>query len=91
MRIHPYASSLNSPSFIGKNVQMKNCVIGPYCSIGDNCVLHDCIVRNSVIGDGCHLEKIITKNSIIGDHVIMDDITKDDMIIGDQSSIRSSK
>ncbi|MHA1109998.1 MAG: sugar phosphate nucleotidyltransferase [Promethearchaeota archaeon] len=84
-------SSLNSPSFIGKNVRMKNCVIGPYCSIGDNCVLHDCIVRNSVIGDGCYLEKIITKNSIIGDHVIMDDIIKDDMIIGDQSNIRSSK
>lgn len=84
-------SSLNSPSFIGKNVQMKNCVVGPYCSIGDNCVLHDCIVRNSVIGDGCHLEKIITKNSIIGDQVVMDDIIKDDMIIGDQSNIRSSK
>jgi glucose-1-phosphate thymidylyltransferase len=84
-------SSLNSPSFIGKNVQIKNCVIGPYCSIGDNCVLQDCIVRNSVVGDGCHLERIITQNSIIGDHVIMDDIIKDNMIIGDQSNIRSSK
>ncbi|TFG20819.1 MAG: hypothetical protein EU530_02050 [Promethearchaeota archaeon] len=84
-------SSIKSPSFIGKNVQMKNCVIGPYCSIGDNCVLHDCIVRNSVIGDGCLLEKIITKNSIIGDYVVMDDIIKEDMLIGDQSNIRSSK
>ncbi len=84
-------SSLNSPSFIGKNVKIENCVIGPYCSIGDNCVLQECIVRNSVIGDGCHLERIITKNSIIGDHVVMDDIIKDDMIIGDQSNIRSSK
>jgi glucose-1-phosphate thymidylyltransferase len=88
-------SSLNSPAFIGKNCQIKNCVVGPFCSIGDNCVLHDCIIRNSVIGDGCHLEKIITENSIIGDHVIMDDITKNDMIIGDESNmmnmIRSSK
>jgi glucose-1-phosphate thymidylyltransferase len=84
-------SSLSSPSFIGKNSQIKNCVVGPFCSIGDNCVLQDCIIRNSVIGDGCHLEKIITENSIIGDHVIMDDITKNDMIIGDQSNIRSSK
>ena len=84
-------SSLNSPSFIGKNVIIKNCVIGPYCSIGDNCVLQDCIVRNSVIGDGCDLERIITENSIIGDHVVMDDITKQNMIIGDQSNIRSSK
>ncbi len=84
-------SSINSPSFIGKNVQIKNCVIGPYASIGDDCFLEDCIVRNSVVGDGCHLERIITKNSIIGDHVVMDDIIKNDMIIGDQSSIRSSK
>ncbi|MBN2154750.1 MAG: hypothetical protein JW776_01730 [Candidatus Lokiarchaeota archaeon] len=84
-------SSLNSPSFIGKDVQIRNCVIGPYCSLGDNCVLQDCIIRNSVIGDGCHLERIITQNSIIGDNVIMDDIIKNNMIIGDQSNIRSSK
>jgi len=86
----PY-SSLNAPSFIGKDVEIKNCVIGPYCSIGDNNILHDCIIRNSVIGDGCHLEKIITQNSIIGDNVIMDDITKDNMIVGDQTNIRSPK
>lgn len=83
--------SLNSPSFIGKDVVIRNCVIGPFCSIGDNCVLQDCIIRNSVIGDGCHLERIITQNSIIGDNVIMDDIIKNNMIIGDQSNIRSSQ
>jgi glucose-1-phosphate thymidylyltransferase len=84
-------SSLNAPSFIGNNVSIQNCVIGPYCSIGDNCILNECIIRNSVIGDGANLERIITQNSIIGDNVIMDDIIKDNMIIGDQSNIRSPK
>lgn len=82
-------SSMNPPIFIGKNVKINDSVIGPYCSIGDNCVLQDCIIKNSVIGDGCHLERIITQNSIIGDNVYMDIIIKDNMLIGDQSNIRS--
>ncbi|MHA1728127.1 MAG: sugar phosphate nucleotidyltransferase [Promethearchaeota archaeon] len=84
-------STLTVPSFFGKNVEIKNCVIGPFVSIGDGCMLKDCILRNSVIGDMCSLEKIITDHSIIGDYVIMEDLIKDDLIIGDNSNIRSSK
>jgi glucose-1-phosphate thymidylyltransferase len=84
-------SCLTSPSFIGQGSEIINCVIGPNSSIGDNCVLHDCILRNCVIGDGCVLERIITQNSIIGDYVTMDNLIKDNMIIGDRSNIRSSK
>ncbi|MHA1339662.1 MAG: sugar phosphate nucleotidyltransferase [Promethearchaeota archaeon] len=84
-------SVLISPSYIGKNVVIKNCVVGPYCSIGDNCILKNCIIKNCVIGDECNLDKIITSNSIIGDFVIMDDLIKDNLIIGDNSNIRSSK
>lgn len=84
-------SSLTSPSFIGANGRIENCVIGPYCSIGDNCRIKDCILRNVVIGDNCVLENIITKNSIIGDFVTMDDLIKENLIIGDRSNIRSSK
>jgi glucose-1-phosphate thymidylyltransferase len=83
-------SSLTSPSFIGQGTEISNCVIGPYSSIGDNCILKDCILKNSVIGDGCVLERIITQNSIVGDYVTMDNLIKDNMIIGDRSNIRSS-
>lgn len=88
---HITNTSLTSPSFIGSNVQIENCVIGPYCSIGDNCVIRDCILRNVVMGDNCVLENIITKNSIIGDFVTMDDLIKENLIIGDRSNIRSSQ
>lgn len=81
---------LTSPSFIGKGSEITNCVIGPNCSIGDYCIIHDCILKNSVIGDSCVLERIITQNSIIGDYVTMDNLIKDNMIIGDRSNIRSS-
>jgi glucose-1-phosphate thymidylyltransferase len=84
-------SSICSPSYIGKEVEITDCVIGPFVSIGNSCILKDCIIRNSVIGDFCVLEKIITENSIIGDHVVMDNLIKKDLIIGDRSNIRSSK
>ncbi|MCP4763483.1 MAG: hypothetical protein GY870_17045, partial [archaeon] len=84
-------SSLTAPSFIGENVEIINCVIGPFCSIGDDCILRDCVIRDSVIGDGCVLERIITENSIIGDYVKLDDLIKNNLIIGDRSNIRSSK
>lgn len=84
-------SSISSPSFLGKNVIIENCVIGPNVSIGDNCQLKDCILRNCVIGESCHLEKIIMEDSIIGDFVVMDSLIKKNLIIGDRSNIRSSK
>jgi len=84
-------SVLISPSYIGKNVILKNCIIGPYCSIGDNSIIQNCIIKNSVIGDDCNLENIITNNSIIGDYVIMDNLIKEKLIIGDNSNIRSSE
>ena len=84
-------SSISSPSHLGKNVLIENCVIGPYVSIDDNCQLKDCILRNCVIGESCHLEKIVMEDSIIGDFVVMDSLIKKNLIIGDRSNIRSSK
>jgi len=84
-------SSLCSPSFIGENVEITDCIIGPFVSIGNSCVLKECILKNCVIGESCILEKIITENSIIGDYVVMDNLIKKNLIIGDRSNIRSSK
>ena len=84
-------SKLIPPVFIGKNIKIKNSIIGPNVSIGDNLVLEKCILSESVIGDGVFLRKIISSNSIIGDYSILEDLIKKNITIGDSSYITTSK
>ncbi|MFW9951558.1 MAG: sugar phosphate nucleotidyltransferase, partial [Candidatus Thorarchaeota archaeon] len=84
-------SKLIPPVFIGENVKIKNSIIGPNVSIGDDLVLEKCILSESVIGDGVFLRKIISSNSIIGDYSILEDLIKRNITIGDSSYITTSK
>ena len=84
-------SKIVPPVFIGKNVSIKNSVIGPNVSIGDDLHLEKCILCESVIGDGVFLRKIISSNSIIGDYSILEDLIKKNITIGDSSYITTSK
>jgi glucose-1-phosphate thymidylyltransferase len=84
-------SKLIPPVFIGKNIEIKNSVIGPNVSIGDDLVLEKCILSESVIGDGVFLRKVISSNSIIGDYSILEDLIKKNITIGDSSYITTSK
>lgn len=78
-------SVVTSPCAIGKNSQIIRSVIGPYVSIGKNCIIEDCNLENIVIGDNCTLKRIISKMSIIGDNVKIDSIIKDNITLGDNS------
>lgn len=84
-------SKLVPPIFIGENVKIKNSIIGPNVSIGDDLVIEKCILSESVIGDGVFLRKIISSNSIIGDYSILEDLIKKNITIGDSSYITTSK
>ena len=84
-------SKLIPPVFIGSDVKIKNSIIGPNVSIGDESVLEKCILSESVIGDGVFLRKIISSNSIIGDYSILEDLIKKNITIGDSSYITTSK
>lgn len=53
------------PCFIGKNVKITNSVVGPFVSLGDNCV-----VENSVIKDSAIREKSVVKNSVLKNAMI---------------------
>ena len=59
-------SSIISPCYIGKNVQLQNSVIGPYVSIGDNCIVEDSIIRNSIIQNDSKLRYACLEDSMIG-------------------------
>ncbi len=82
-------SVLINPSAIDSGTKIVKSIVGPYSSIGKNCVIEDCNLNNVVIGDNCVLKKIITRQSIIGDFVQIDSIIKDNMTIGDNTMLSS--
>jgi glucose-1-phosphate thymidylyltransferase len=54
-------SNLMGPIFIGKNVKIINSTIGPYTSIGDNCVIENSEVQSSII---MHSTEILDSRTI---------------------------
>jgi len=83
-------SKIVPPVVIGEKVSIKDSVIGPNVSVGDNAIVERCILSDSVIGDGTHLSKIISSDSIIGDYSILEDLIKKGITLGDSSSITTS-
>ena len=59
-------SVLNGPIIIGKNCIIDGATIGPHTSIGDNSMMSDCNLENSIIMSDCKISGAIKiKNSII--------------------------
>ena len=58
-------SSLRGPTVVG-----RNCVIGPYTSIGDGSTIMNSEIQNSIVMEGAHIDcgKRIT-DSLIGRNV----------------------
>jgi glucose-1-phosphate thymidylyltransferase len=62
-------SVIIQPCYIGKNVKLKNAVVGPHVSIGDNVEINQSIISNSIIQSNTKIEKANIKDSMIGNHV----------------------
>jgi glucose-1-phosphate thymidylyltransferase len=57
------------PCFIGENVLIKDSVIGPYVSVGNNSKIDDCIISKSVIGEESYIKNAHLSNSMVGNYV----------------------
>ncbi len=57
---------INEPVFVGKNVVIKNSIIGPNVTIGENASIFDSIIRDSIIGSYTKLNDVVLFNSLIG-------------------------
>ena len=53
------ASTIRGPAIIGAGSLIKGSFIGPYTSIGNNCVVEDAVVEHSVIFDGARVAHIL--------------------------------
>jgi glucose-1-phosphate thymidylyltransferase len=55
-----------SPYHISKGAKIKNSIIGPYVTIGENSEVSNSLIKNSVIGSFSKLEHVTLHNSLIG-------------------------
>lgn len=44
---------IKGPAIVGRNCRIRNAYIGPYTSIGDNCVIEGTEIEDSVVLEGC--------------------------------------
>jgi glucose-1-phosphate thymidylyltransferase len=61
-------SQIIQPCYIGENVVLKNTTIGPYVSIGENSLVEDSQIRNSLIQTNVHISNASLDNAMIGNH-----------------------
>ena len=57
------------PCFIGANVQLKNCTIGPYVSIGNDTCIINSTIKNTIIQNNTTIVDANLEDSMIGNHV----------------------
>ena len=62
-------SVIIEPCFIGENVKIINSVVGPYVSIGNNSVIEDSVIRNSIIQTHTKVTCVNIHNSMLGNYV----------------------
>lgn len=75
------------PCFIGDNVVLKNTIIGPHVSVGNNSTIQSCVIENSIIQNESKIENAVITNSMIGNKVEYAG-TKKDLSIGDYTQIK---
>ncbi|MEW6467770.1 MAG: sugar phosphate nucleotidyltransferase [Bacteroidota bacterium] len=81
-------SKVIPPCFIGKNVKISGSVVGPFASIGDNCVIENSSVENCIIQTNTRVKNAALSNSLLGNYVEFSGRTAD-ASIGDYSTIKN--
>jgi glucose-1-phosphate thymidylyltransferase len=62
-------SKIIEPCFVGENVVLKNTTIGPFVSIGNESVIENSTVKNSLIQTHTTIKNANLDNAMIGNHV----------------------
>ncbi len=79
-------SAIIHPVYIGKNVKIKNSVVGPYVSIGDNTRIRNSRIQNSILQTNTTVDNANLENSMLGNHVTLK-LSSSDFSIGDYNSV----
>ncbi|PAU94865.1 glucose-1-phosphate thymidylyltransferase [Aliifodinibius salipaludis] len=74
------------PVYIGDDVELENCIIGPKASIAEGSTLKKCTVKNSLVQEHATLEDCNIEDSTIGRHVELKDVDQE-VHLGDHTKI----
>ncbi|MFA7082789.1 MAG: sugar phosphate nucleotidyltransferase [Bacteroidales bacterium] len=80
-------STIIEPCYIGKGVKIINSKIGPFVSIGENTIIKDSVISNTIIQTNTSLLNVRTSNSMIGNNATIEGTTQE-MSLGDYSEIK---
>ena len=61
-------SVIIEPCYIGKNVVLRNSVVGPGVSLGEGAVVESSVIKNSIVLPAAHLTHVNIANSMVGTH-----------------------
>lgn len=78
-------SVIIEPCYIGENVKLINSVVGPYVSIGNNSVIEDSVIKNSIVQTHSKISCANIQNSMFGNYVDFKN-TNSELSIGDYST-----
>lgn len=78
-------SVIIEPCYIGENVKLINSVVGPHVSIGNNSVIEDSVIRNSIVQTHSKISCANIHNSMFGNYVDFKS-SNSELSIGDYST-----
>lgn len=62
---------INEPVYIAPTANLRNCIVGPFTTIGANAVIGDSVIRNSIISEDAQVHKALLDNSIVGNSAVV--------------------
>ncbi len=74
------------PVYIHPTARITNSVIGPYVSLGANCQIENCIIRDSIVDADTQIANILLSHSLIGQDVTIEGAFRS-VNVGDTTSI----
>lgn len=74
------------PVSIGQDCKIKNSIIGPHVTIGDNVNINYSIVKDSIIGNFALIDEVILTQSIVGNDAAIKGLSQS-LNIGDNTEI----
>ena len=65
-------SKIIAPCYIGENVVIENSTVGPYVTLGDDCIVTASTLENCLIQNSTEIRNAKLQNSMIGSHAKYD-------------------
>lgn len=85
-----YNSIMIHPVKIGERCDISNAIIGPHATIGDNVVIHNAIIKDSIIGNFATIKEVILRKSVVGNDTSITGL-RQSLNIGDNTEIDFSQ